>query len=166
MSSPFRRETKRGTEESIEAMYRASVWLGRVDTTNDATDISVSEFANELDAERDRIKNLYQTKNTERVIDNYVFNNEDQVELVVSGSLDEKVSVLSELKSTLTDEFGYVSPPSLSKENLVWLVAQELQDRHLSDSRTDMYNSITESDVADIGEVPTEWENEQYPIHR
>lgn len=165
MSSPFSRETKRGTEESIEALYRAAVWLGRIDTKNDATEISVSKFADELDTERERITNKYQTKNTERVIDNYVFNHEEQVEMLVSGSLDEKVSVLSELKTKLADEFGYVSPPSLSKENLLWLVAQELQHRHLSNSRTDMYSSITESDVEMLGEEPTEWKNTQYPIH-
>lgn len=163
MSSPFSLETKRGTEETIEALHRTAVWASRIDTTNDATEIDTS-FVQELNEEEERLKRKYKIKNTERTTDNFVFNHCETVKQILCGDLDEKVSGLEEFRSHLSDEFGYVSPPSLTKEQLLWLLSRQVLTHR---GRIDEYSNgeMDDIDLENQGERPDLWKNEEYPIY-
>lgn len=164
MSSPYSLETKRGTEESIEAMEHARTWLSRIDTRNDATNLNLEDIDSQLSSEIERLEEYQRIKVTEVAIDNFVFNHEDEVERILTGDLDEKVSLLNSVHTNIKDEFGWVSPPSLSKENILWFIAQEVRNRHI-EGVTDYYDHLSDMDLTTVGDRPDRWEGESYPIH-
>ena len=126
MSSPFSPRTKKGTEETIEALSHSMKWLSLIDTHNDVTDIDIQSFDSQLQQKQKELIENHQVKTTEVAVDNFVFNHEGKVEQILCGGLDDKVSALNTLQNYINDDFGYVDAPSLNKENLLWLVAQEV----------------------------------------
>lgn len=164
MSSPYSRETKSGTEETIEALKRTTVWASRIDTKNDATKVD-TDFVEQLNQEEQRLRNKHKIKTTELAVDNFVFNQIETTQKILCGDLDEKVSALRQLKNYINDEFGYVNPPKLSKEQLLWLTAREVQRQQ---DRIDEYSQskVVSLDLSDQGETPELWQNKDYPIHK
>lgn len=166
MSSPFEPGTKGKTEESIQAIERTLQWASRIDTNNDLTSVDVEGFTTELRTELETLRRDYRIKTTERSIDNFVFNHEETVSEIMCGNLDAKVSAVRELESYISDEFGYEDPLDLSKENLLWLVAQQVK-KHVTSSRGMYSGEPYESmDLDSEGERPEHWQDEEYPIHR
>lgn len=163
MSSPYSRETKRGTEESIEAMERARTWLSRIDTRNDATNLELGSIDDDLSSEIERLEKQQKISVTELAVDNFVFNNHERVEAVLTGDLDEKSNAIRDVKDSITEQFGRVTAPSLSKENVLWLVAQEVQSKHIN-GVTDYYDHLSNLDFESMGKCPDMWGGE-YPIH-
>lgn len=172
MSSPYSPDTKRGTtEESIEAIARATEWMRRIDQRNnglevDRGDLNIDGFVSELNETQKELRQYRKVKTTERAVENFVYNHENKVTDILCGTLDEKVAALSELDSSITDEFGYVSPPSLSKENLLWLVAREVEyHQHRQQGLADYSVSpVADCDLENCGGRPDQWE-EEYPIY-
>lgn len=164
MSSPYDARTKRGTEETLEAIDRAQRWISRIDTSNDATNLDASTFLDELSSEEDRLREKYRIKTTEVAVDNFVFNNESLVEDILCGDLDEKVAALDELESYINDDFGRENPYSLSKEELAWLVAQEVKSHVDSSTGLDIYSEepVRSVDLDDVGSQPDVW-SEGFP---
>lgn len=165
MSSPFSPRTKRGTEETLEALSRTREWASRIDTKNDATNVS-TDFVEELREEEERLREKYRIKTTEVAIDNFVFNQEDTVIQILCGNLDEKVSALGELDSYIDDEFGSERPIDLSKEELVWLVAQEVKYHQGRQHGIDEYDDepLASMDLSSEGEQPSHW-GDEFPIY-
>lgn len=161
MSSPFSLETNRGTEETIEALHRASVWASRIDSKNDATELDTS-FIEELNKEEDRLKSKYKIKNTEVATDNFVFNNTQEVLKILSDDLDKKYEGLERFNEYISDQFGYVSEPSLSKEELIWLVSKEVQHRR---EYVDEYDVFDDEFLLELGSKPELWQGNEFPIY-
>lgn len=161
MSSPFSPRTKRGTEETLEALSRTREWASRIDTKNDATNVN-TDFVDDLREEEERLREKYRIKTTEVAIDNFVFNQEDTVIQILCGNLDEKVSALGELDSYIDDDFGSERPLDLSKEELVWLVAQEVKYHQESSHGVDEYDEepLASMNLSSEGERPSEWSDE------
>jgi hypothetical protein len=161
MSSPFSLKTKRGTEETIEALNRTVYWASKIDTTNDATEVT-TDFVEELNKEEERLRRKHKIKNTERAIDNFVFNQYEKVQKILCGDLDTKVSAIGELNSYINEEFGYVNPPN--KEELLWLTAQEV---HRKKDRMEEYSEkpVSNIQLLEQGKTPELWKNEDYPIY-
>lgn len=171
MSSPFEPGTKKGMEETIQAIKRTTVWAGRIDTKNDLSkadvDVDIGSFISELNDAEDELRERYRIKTTEVSIDNFVFNQEDKVEDILCGDLDTRVAVLSDLDDYIADDFGYIRPLSLSKEEMLWLVAQEVQYHQEGTSHgVDAYNEapFTDLDLSSVGQRPELWA-EEYPIY-
>lgn len=162
MSSPFSRETQKGTEETIEALKMASVWGSRIDTKNEATGID-AEFIDDLNEEENRLREKYKIKNTEVATDNFVFNNVDTVLKILSDDLDQKVSALHEFSEYVSNEFGYVSAPSLSKEEMIWLISEEVQKRK---DYIEEYQDFSDDKLRNLGNTPNLWDGEEYPIYK
>ena len=162
MSSPFSLKTKRGTEETIEAIERTTDWAHRIDTKNDATEID-TDFIKELNQEEQRLRTQHKIKTTETAIDNFVFNEREETKAILCGNLDEKSNALRQLKEYINEEFGYVEPPQLNKENRVWLIAQEVQRQQ---ERIEQYKQlpVSNAELSDLGQTPEHWQNEEYPI--
>lgn len=142
MSSPFSRETKRGTEESIEAISRAQTWLHRIDTKNDATELNLDEFLEELHTEKERVKEEYIERRIQTSIENFVVNHPETVIEILTG--ENRRSGTSTVSQYISEDFGYVRMPELTEENIVWLVAQKVRNE-----RKSSYTSEYESDVLD-----------------
>lgn len=160
MSSPFDPETKRGTEESLEAISRTVKWASRIDTTNDVTETDVSTFIKELQNEREELLEKYQIKTTEVAIDNFVSNQEEKVISILTGDFEEKYEVLNELEEYIANYFGYVSPLSLDKKELLWLVAQEVKYHRGGSFGVDEYDEELNSvNIDSQGERPSVWED-------
>lgn len=161
MSSPFSLKTKRGTEETIEALRRTSVWASRIDTKNDATELNTS-FIEKINKEEERLRTKYKIKNTEVATDNFVFNNTEEVLEILSDDLDKKYEGLEEFNEYISDQFGYVSKPSLSREELIWLVTQEVQDKK---EYIDEYGVFDDEFLLKLGSRPELWKGEEFPIY-
>lgn len=172
MSSPFEPGTKKGMEETIQAIRRATEWAGRIDTKNDLSkadvDVDVNEFISEMNDAEDELRERHRIKTTELSIDNFVFNQEDKVEDILFGNLDTRVSVLNDLEDYIEDDFGYVRPLSLSKEEMIWLVAQEVKYHQESTSHgVDAYleEPFESLDCDSCGTRPDAWSGEEFPIY-
>lgn len=163
MSSPFSPKTKRGTEETIEALNRTVYWASKIDTKNDATKVT-TDFVEELNKEEERLRTKHKIKNTERAVGNFVFNQYGKVQEILCGDLDTKVSALGDLSRYINEEFGYIRPPKLDKEELLWLTAREVQRKK---DRVDEYSEKPVSNVRLLqeGKTPELWQNQDYPIH-
>lgn len=164
MSSPFGPETKRGTEETLEAISRTRRWASRIDTKNDVPELDVNDFVAELEHQEEELRSKYKLKTTEVSIDNFVFNQEDTVIRILSGDLDEKVDAIETLQNYINDDFGRESPPDLSKEELMWLVAQEVSYHIESAHGLEIYEEELDIDLDSVGSVPEKWE-EGFPIY-
>lgn len=166
MSSPYQPETKRGTEETLEAIDRTAEWASRIDNSNDISGVNVGEFLEELYEEEDRIREKYRVKTMEISIDNFVFNQEEIVENILCGDLDKKVSAIRELQSYIENDFGRENPVSLSKEELMWIVAQEVKRNRKNNYGRDFYDksSFEEIDFDSVGSRPDTW-SEEFPIY-
>jgi hypothetical protein len=156
MSSPFSVETKRGTEESIEALGRASTWLRRVSghDISGSLDDSISEITTELDEAQEELIAQHQHDIVDREVDNFVVNYPDEVLTILNGDLDERVSGLEHVKEYISDDFGYVDMPSLTKENLLWLVAQKVVEKKNSRVGPEEYEELTGSEIETLGSEP------------
>jgi len=165
MSSPYPPNTNRGTEETLVSIDRTIQWASRI-STNDISEVDVDSFTDELREEEEKLRNKYKIKTTELAVDNFVFNKTKQVEEILCGNLDEKVEALSELEEYIAEDFGYEEPLSLSKEELTWLVAQELK-RHLNSSTLDFYKGepFESMNLDGEGQQPEEW-TEEYPMYK
>lgn len=166
MSSPFEPGTKRDSaEETLQAIERTTTWASRIDTRNEVEGVDVSAFVEELRAEKERIRGKYRIKTTEVAVDNFVFNKPDLVVDILVGNLDEKVDALGELEGYIADDFGYERPLSLSKEELVWLVAQEVKYHTGKSFGVDRYQEepFTSMSLDDEGQRPEEWEEAEFP---
>lgn len=162
MSSPFEPETKKGVEESLEAMRRTTTWAGRIDSHDVEGDIDISGFISDLEEERERLLNHYRLSNTERAIDNFVVNQIDVVVDIFTGNLDTKVEKLKEVRDYVNNEFGYIRPFDLTRENYLWLLAQEVSkkvDREFIDEYTE--EPFSSMDFDSVGEQPPQWDT--YP---
>lgn len=164
MSSPYNPETKRGTEETLEAIARTKTWASRIDTSNDVNDVDISGFINELKEEETKLREEYRVHTTEVAIDNFVFNQEETVKQILCGNLDDKVSAIKDLQSYIADDFGRESTLSLSKEELMWLVAKEVQYHVNSNHGLDAYDEepFESMNLNSVGEIPDIW-SETYP---
>jgi hypothetical protein len=171
MSSPFDPETKSGTEETLQAISRATRWLSRIDTGNDLSkttiDVDVNSVVSELCDAEDQLRERYRIRRTEMSVDNFVYNNIESVTDILCGDLDETVEALSELQSYIKSDFGSVRPLALSKEELLWLVAQEVKYHQdgtvhgMDEYNTDPFSSV---DLESCGECPDEWVD-NYPLY-
>lgn len=165
MSSPYPPNTNRGTEETLVSIDRTIRWASRLNT-NEISGVDVDSFTDKLQEEEERLREKYKIKTTERAVDNFVFNKTEQVEDILCGNLDEKVEALGELEEYIAEDFGYEEPLSLSKEELTWLVAQELK-RHLNSSTLEYYRGepFESMDLDSEGQQPEEW-TEAYPMYK
>jgi len=155
MSSPFSRETKKGTEESIEAISRSLRWINRIDTKNEATNLDIKNITNDLQEEKSRLTAEYKNRTIMREIDNFVVNNPQRVEDALFAGLDARVEALNEIKSYVEENFGYVEMPSLSKENIAWLVASKVNEKQGNFGPDEYKNDLFDSaDLNDIGTKP------------
>lgn len=157
MSSPYSRKTNKGTEEDIEAISRSITWMSRANRGSEVN-IDISETVSDLRDEEDRLRELHKKKSTEFAIDNFVFNEEEKVDKIFFGNLDEKVSSIRKVKSYIEENFGYVSSYSLSKEEVIWLVSREVQHR-INSRGPDLYKKDRYKDLnlSDKGEKPDQW---------
>lgn len=149
MSSPFSRTTKRGLEETIEALDRTVEWASRIDTKNDADNLDTG-FINDLEAEEKRLTKKCKIQTVEVATENFVVNNPDVVDDILYGDLTDKSAGMNEFKAYIDDQFGYVEPPSLNKENLLWLIAKE----------------SSHQDIPNSGKPPELWKDAEYPIEK
>jgi len=166
MSSPFSRKTKRGTEETLEALSQTITWASRIDTKNDATEIDL-DFVDELHEEEERLREVYRIKTTEVEIDNFVFNHIELVTDILCGNLDDQVDALNSCEEYIAEEFGSEKPLSLTKEELSWLVAREVEYHQNSTNGLEEYSEspIADVDLQNMGEKPSQWDS--YPkYHR
>lgn len=157
MSSPYSLKTKKGIEEDIEAISRAVTWMSRANRGSEVN-IDISDTISDLNVEEECLRELHKKKSTEIAIDNFVFNKEEKVDDIFFGDLDEKVSAIKEVKSYIQENFGYISPYNLSKEEVIWLVSRELQ--YLIDSRCpDLYKKdrYKNLNLNNKGEKPEQW---------
>lgn len=166
MSSPFSPKTKRGTEETIEAIHQAITWLSRIDEKNHSLDSDIDTLMNDLRSDRENIETKYKIKTIEVALDNFVYNNIDTTKDILEGDLDSRVSAISELEEYIYKQFGYVNPIDLSMEEMIWLVSQELKH---SQSRKYSHNGYDDIDLSEtalqnMGERPETW-SEEYPIY-
>lgn len=161
MTSPYSHETKRGMEETIEAINRTASWASRIDTRNGATELDTG-FIDKLTEEEERLRFEYKTKTTEIAVDNFVANERQAVQSILCGDLDEKVSELDKLSDYISEQFGYVQPLEFDKEELLWLVSTQVQRSRVKD-----YNQppVSNVNLDEQGTVPEPWENQEYPIH-
>lgn len=158
MSSPFSVRTKRGTEESIEALERAATWLRRVDN-NDVSgslDKSISELIADLDDASADLTKEHRKHIVEREVENFVVNRQDEVLTIITGTLDERVSGLETVSEYISDEFGYIDMPQLSKDELLWLVAHEVIEQKNSQYGPEDYDDLYASELETLGTSPPE----------
>jgi hypothetical protein len=156
MSSPYSRETQKGTEESIEAIDHATQWLSRI-SSNDISgkvDPSVSEMSTELLNAKEELISDYTDHTIETAIDNFVNNQQETVIQMLTGDIDTKVSAIREAQEYIGNNFGYVRMPSFSKENILWLTAQEVLDEKESQYGPEEYNSLDKTDLESLGTKP------------
>lgn len=165
MSSPYPPKTNRGTEETLVSIDRTIQWASRI-SASDISGVDVDSFIDKLQEEEEQLRDRYKIKTTELAVDNFVFNKTEKVEEILCGNLDEKVEALSELKGYIAEDFGYEYPLSLSREELTWLVAQELK-RHLNSSTSDYYERepFESMNLDGEGQRPEEW-TEAYPMYK
>jgi len=156
MSSPFSLETNKGTEESIEAISRSLRWIDRIDTKNEATNLDVKNITDDLQEEKTRLTEEYKHKTIMREIDNFVVNNPQRVEYALFAGLDARVDALNEIKSYVEKHFGYVEMPSLSKENISWLVADRVKKKQDGNFGPNEYENepFASADLTSIGTKP------------
>ena len=156
MSSPFSLETNKGTEESIEAISRSLRWINRIDTRNEATNLDVKNITKDLQEEKTRLTEEYKHKTIMREIDNFVVNNPQRVQDALFAGLDARVDALNEIKSYVEEHFGYVEMPSLSKENISWLVADRVKKKQDGNFGPNEYESepFASADLNGIGTEP------------
>lgn len=156
MSSPYSRKTKSG-EETIESIERAVSWMSRANRGSDMN-IDISPVISDMNEEEERLREKYKKKTTEIAIDNLVFNKVDIVRDIFLGNLDEKVEAIKKTQSYINEDFGYVRPYNLSKEEIIWLVSEEL--KYIIDNRgPDEYNKdeFTNLNLDEYGEKPEHW---------
>jgi hypothetical protein len=159
MSSPFLPETNRGTEETLEALDRTISWASRINTDEQGLEMDVSSFISQL---QNCVRERYIGQTIEREVDNFVFNNSDEVKRILTGNLDEKVESLKKLEEYLEDNFGYVTPPTFTKEELVWLVSQQLVS--YSNPPSEYEEAFVEKIKQNsYGNCPERWEDEEFP---
>lgn len=156
MSSPYSLKTKSG-EETIESIERAVSWMSRANRGSDMN-IDISSVISDMNEEEERLREKYKKKTTEIAIDNLVFNKVDIVRDIFLGNLDEKVKAIKKTQSYINENFGYVRPYNLSKEEIIWLVSEEL--KYIIDNRgPDEYNKdeFTNLNLDEYGEKPDQW---------
>ena len=148
--NPYSRDTKRG-EQEIEAIDRSIDWLCRTNA------VDTGSMIDTLKKERNTLIEEYRKNTIEVALDNFVYNNESEVQALMSNpTLDEIVDILATLEEEITSEFGYVEPYDLSKENLLWLVSEEL--KYWVDSHMEYTNEMFEDvDLDAMGEKPNHW---------
>lgn len=158
MSSPYSRETKSG-EKTIESIKRAVSWMSRANRGNDMN-IDISSVISDMNEEEERLREEYKKKTTEFAIDNLVFNEIDIVRDIFLGNIDEKVGAINKTQSYINEDFGYVRPYNLSKEEIIWLVAEELKYKIDSRYSPDEYSKdeFTNLDLDEYGEKPEYWD--------
>jgi hypothetical protein len=165
MSSPYPPGTQRGTEETLQAISKTIEWASRIDTRNDA-DISLGTTLDELKQEENRLRNQYRVETTEIAIDNFVANNPELVENILFGGLDERVDALDQLAKYISNDFGAEKPLSLKKEELMWLVAQEVQSVKTNYTLDEyMQEPFSNEDLGSKGSKPEAWEDSSFPIY-
>lgn len=162
MSSPFLPETNRGTEETLEALDRTISWASRINTDEQGLEMDVSSFISQLQNCEEDVREIYICQTIEREVDNFVFNNSDEVKRILTGNLDEKVECLENLEEYLEENFGYVAPPNFTKEELIWLVSQQLVS--YSNPPSEYEEAFIEKVKQNsYGNCPERWEEEKFP---
>lgn len=139
MSSPYPLDAETLDDKQIYAMKQASIWLSRVNEEN--TEVSVSEVCSQLDSDRDAYEENYLEKHLHDVaIDDYLWNHPDKVkELFRTDSLDKKISILNDARSTVMGRFGRYKPEKPSYDELEDMILTAVKDAKESNSQLGEY---------------------------